>query len=299
LKLDAHVHTVFSGKTNIWPVHRLLNESYSSPERVYQRAKSRGMDLVVVTDHDTIDGVLQIAHLDDVIVGCEVSGVFEDGVGVHLGVLDINEEQHREIQRLRKNLGELMPYLKQQGIFTTLNHVASRVAGHITASHIAQIIPWIDGIEILNGARLKSQNRTAAALADAYDKVGMAGSDSHTLNRIGQSYLVAEASDRAQFMDELRQGNVRVEGGHGSYFTLSTDIIRLSSSFYKDGLERCISDPLNWRQDLVAAAKLLCLPLVAVSLVGAIFYLILEGRFNDSLLVDLVATPASGAVEVV
>ena len=43
------------------------------------------MDLVAITDHDTIAGSLTIADRPDVLVGCEVTASFpEDGVRVHL-----------------------------------------------------------------------------------------------------------------------------------------------------------------------------------------------------------------------
>jgi hypothetical protein len=61
VKLDTHVHTVFSGRTTIYPLSLIMNESYNSPEGVYRRAKARGMDLVAITDHDTIDGALTLA----------------------------------------------------------------------------------------------------------------------------------------------------------------------------------------------------------------------------------------------
>lgn len=76
MKLDPHVHTFFSGRTTIHPLSLILNESYNSPEGVYRCAKARGMDLVAITDHDVIDGALTIADRPDVIVGCEVTGVF-------------------------------------------------------------------------------------------------------------------------------------------------------------------------------------------------------------------------------
>jgi hypothetical protein len=117
--------------TTMYPLNLIMKESHNSPEGVYRRAKARGMD-----------------------------------VRVYLGVLGVTEEQHREIQGLRFNVAELLPYLKQERIFTTLNHVASRVNGEITAPHIA-LMPWVDGIEIRNGSRLPEQNQTAECLADA------------------------------------------------------------------------------------------------------------------------------------
>ena len=99
-----------SGKSTLRPLDRLLLESYNSVEGVYRTAKARGMDLVAITDHDMIDGALIIADRPDVIVGCEVTGVFPDGVRVHLGVLGLSEAQHVEIQRLRHDIRELLPY---------------------------------------------------------------------------------------------------------------------------------------------------------------------------------------------
>src|SRR5262245_29982605 len=124
MKLDTHVHSVYSGYSTIKPLDRLLRESYNSPEGVYRRAKARGMDLVAITDHDSIDGALTIADRPDVIVGCEVTAVFpEDGVRVHLGVLGINEVQHREMQRLRYDIRDLLRYLNREELFVSLNHV--------------------------------------------------------------------------------------------------------------------------------------------------------------------------------
>ena len=96
MKLDTHVHTFHSGNSTIYPLQNILRESYNTPESVYRVAKSRGMDLVVITDHDEISGALALAHLPDVIVGCEVTGVFpDDGVRVHLNVFGLDEAQHR------------------------------------------------------------------------------------------------------------------------------------------------------------------------------------------------------------
>jgi hypothetical protein len=256
------------------------------------------MDLVTVTDHDSIAGALEIAHHPDVIIGCEVTAVFaDDGVSVHLGVLDITEEQHREIQKLRRNIRELMPYLRHEKIFTVLNHVASRISGPITANHILALVPWVDGIETLNGTCLPSQNRTAAALAEACGKSPIGGSDSHTLSRIGRTYLEADAADRTEFMTALRAGKVRVAGDHCSYFTLSSDIIRISASFCKDGVGRFLREHLGTQDPLVALGCLLGVPLTLLSLAGAIVYLMIEERFNRALLFDLVAGPTSSLLE--
>jgi predicted metal-dependent phosphoesterase TrpH len=300
VKLDLHVHTHHSGNTTIYPLNLIMKESYNSPEGVYRRAKARGMDLVTITDHDRIDGALTLADRPDVLVGCEVTGCFpNDGVRVHLGVLGITEAQHREIQRLRADVRELMPYLKQERIFTTLNHVASRINGEITAPHIASLMPWVDGIEIINGSRLPSQNQTAACLADACRKVGVAGSDSHTGRGIGYTWVEAPAArNRDEFLAELHAGRVRVGGRQGHYFTMASDMLRLAAGFYTDRAVLLARSPLDWRRHAFLWAGLIGLPLVAVPLAAALGHFILEERFNQALLFDLVKRPASRVPEV-
>lgn len=299
MKLDLHVHTHHSGNTTIYPLNLFMKESYNSPEGVYRRAKARGMDLVTITDHDRVDGALTIADRPDVIVGCEVTGCFpDDGVRVHLGVLGLNETQHQEIQRLRYDVRELLPYLKQERLFTTLNHVASRINGEITAPHIASLMPWVDGIEIINGSRLPSQNQTAACLADACRKVAVAGSDSHTRRGIGRTWVEAPAATtREEFITELHAGRVRVGGRQGNYFTMASDMLRLASGFYVDRFALLAQAPLNWRRQAFVLGGLLGLPLVALPLAAALGHFILEERFNRALLFDLVKRPATRVPE--
>jgi predicted metal-dependent phosphoesterase TrpH len=300
VRLDPHVHTRHSGRTTIHPLSKIMLESYNTPESVYQRAKARGMDLVAITDHDEISGALTIADRPDVIVGCEVTGVFpNDSVRVHLGVLGISEAQHREIQRLRHDLRELLPYLRSEGIFTTLNHVASRINGQITAAHVSAIVPWVHAVEVRNGSRLSSQNRTAQCLADSCGKIGIGGSDSHTHRGIGRTWVeVPHATNREEFLRGLHAGRVRVGGWQGHYFTMASDVLRLAGAWYEDRARLASERPLDWRRQAFMVCGTLGLPLVAVPLALAMAHFVLESRFNRGLLFDLVARPPARALEV-
>lgn len=305
MKLDTHVHTVYSGRSTIRPLDRFLRESYNTPEGVYRRARARGMDLVAITDHDRIDGALTIADRPDVIVGCEVTGVFpNDSVCVHLGVLGVTEAQHAEIQRLRHNVAELLPYLRQQRIFTSVNHVASRINGEITATHIAALLPWVDGLEVVNGSRLPSQNRTAGALAEAYALTPVGGSDSHTERGIGRTWIEVDGvRTREEFLAGLRAGRVRVGGRQGNYFTMASDIIRVAGAFQEENVRRLVERPFDWRRHAMFLGATFALPSIAVPLTVALAHFILEMRFNRALIFDLVARPglrgsaASGLVK--
>ena len=292
MKIDTHVHTHHSGYTSLAPLHRIMRESYNDPHAVHAAARARGMDLVAITDHDTIGGALEIAHHPDVIVGCEVTARFRDGVRVHLNVLDITEAQFREIDRARHDVSELMPYLRSEGIFVSVNHVASRVTGQVTAAHVGRLLPWLDGLEVRNGSRLAVQNRAAVSLAQAGGRVACAGSDSHTMRGIGRTWVEAPgATCRTTFMRELRAGRVTAGGQHGHYFTMASDILRFAANFYRERFALLIRHPLDWRKHAVCAGALIGLPLLLVPLALAHGHFRAEARFTESLLLDLVARP--------
>ncbi len=294
MKLDTHVHTHYSGMTHIWPLSYIVRESYNTPERVYRLAKARGMDLVAITDHDTVEGAMRLAHLPDVVVGCEVSAHFPGhGVDVHLGVLDITPEQHAEIDRRRHDVAVLLPYLRQQEIYTVINHVASQVNGRLNALLIASLLPWVDAFEVRNGTRLRVQNRTAEALAAATGKWRIGGSDSHTGRGIGHTCTVVDdVHTREAFMAGLRAGRGRVEGQHGWYFTMASDMMRFAGRFFEEKTLRVAERPLDWRRHAALFGATCALPTVALTLIGAAVHFIEEARFNRSLLLDLVARPA-------
>lgn len=294
MKLDSHVHTHHSGQTTIYPLSLVMRESYNTPEGVYRLAKARGMDLVTITDHDQVSGALSLAHYPDVIVGCEVTGEFpNDRVRVHLNVFGLNASQHVEIQRLRKDVLELLPYLRREGLFTSLNHVASGINGPLTAPHVAALLPWVDALETNNGSRLPVQNLTAQCLAEAAGKPGIAGSDAHTMRGIGRTWTeVPGARTRDEFMAGLWAGRSQIGGRQGSYFTLAGDMLRFAAGFYSERIGAVAREPWKWQTHAFVFGGILGMPLIALPLAGAYLHFVTEERFNRDLLFDLVRRPA-------
>jgi predicted metal-dependent phosphoesterase TrpH len=294
VKLDSHVHSFHSGYSTIRPLRSVMRECYNTPDAVYRTAKARGMDLVTITDHDEVSGAYTLADRHDVIVGSEVTGVFpDDGVQVHLNVFDLNEAQHREIQRLRHDVRDLMRYLRREELFTSLNHVASGINGPITAPHVAALLPWINALETINGSRLPVQNRTACCIAEAAGKVGIAGSDSHTHRGIGFTWTeVPGASTREEFLDGLWQGRVVVGGRHGSFLTMASDVFRFAGNVWLEHGRLVRRNPADLQAQAFFFGGVLGLPVVAIALAGAYLHFVMEERFNANLLFDLVARPA-------
>jgi len=74
------------------------------------------MDLVTLTDHDTIEGALALAHLPNFFIGEEVTVELPDRRSLHVGVFDINETQHDGVSRRRRDAESLFAYLAEQRI---------------------------------------------------------------------------------------------------------------------------------------------------------------------------------------
>ncbi|MCD5390889.1 PHP domain-containing protein, partial [candidate division NPL-UPA2 bacterium] len=114
-RADLHVHSIYSQQPSEWFLRKIgCYESYTPPSQIYRLAKQRGMDFVTITDHDVIDGALEIAHLEGAFVSEEVATRFpEDDCVIHVVTLNISENQHREIQKYKDNIFELVGYLHE------------------------------------------------------------------------------------------------------------------------------------------------------------------------------------------
>src|SRR6476646_5536428 len=101
MKADLHVHSYHSGYNHDLPFLR-SRDCYTPPAEVYRTAKARGMDLVTITDHDSISCWLPDS---------------DPAIEVHLGAYGLTEQAHRDIQPLRGNAWDVIAYLQQQRIF--------------------------------------------------------------------------------------------------------------------------------------------------------------------------------------
>jgi predicted metal-dependent phosphoesterase TrpH len=240
LKADLHVHSYFSGKTNhVKPLEPM--DCYSSPGRIYQLAKARGMDLVTITDHDSIDGCLDFLNRNpdarDFIIGEEVTAQLpEFGCKVHIAVYDIDEAQHREITRLKVNLDELVQYLRAEKIIHVLNHFFHGFPRRQHAERfVSKMLHSFDFFEGLNGAIGTRQNRLISQVVQMFpQKTLVAGSDSHTLLRVGSCYTEAEGRTKQEFLQNLRAGRVRIFGKNGRYSHIFNDAMGVYLAYFRD-----------------------------------------------------------------
>src|SRR5580704_8629162 len=163
MKCDMHVHTKHSGMCTVPVLRHICRESYSDPLEVYSVLKQRGMDLVTITDHDSIDAAEQLRKYPDFFLSEEVTCRTPSGTEFHMGVYNIEERHHAELQRRRDDLPSLLAYLSEESLFFSINHVFSGLTGHRTATDFELFGRYFPSVETLNGMMTEGSNTAAAA----------------------------------------------------------------------------------------------------------------------------------------
>jgi glycosyltransferase involved in cell wall biosynthesis len=257
-KADLHVHSSFSNKPTYWALRKFnCPESFTSPEFIYKTAKQAGMDFVTITDHNTIGGALQIAHLPDVFISVEVTAYFpEDGCKVHMVVLDICEAVYQDIMQLRKNIYELVSYLSRNNIVHFIAHPLYAQNEKLNADHIEKMILLFQVFEVKNGSRAPRFNRfmekvldglTPALvehLADKHNlepvgeqpwfKAKVGGSDDHSGIFIARAHTAApEGKTKREFIGSISQFQTCAAGEDGDPLTLAHSLYGIAHSFYR------------------------------------------------------------------
>lgn len=90
MRADLHVHTYYSGMCDMLGLQSICRESYSHPEAVYHKLKRLGMDLVTVTDHDSIEVGESLRRYPDFFLSEEVTCRMPSGSELHVGVYDLS-----------------------------------------------------------------------------------------------------------------------------------------------------------------------------------------------------------------
>jgi predicted metal-dependent phosphoesterase TrpH len=245
MKCDLHVHSVHSGKLPSPILRHFFLESYSAPKSVYSLLKERGMDLVTITDHDSIGAAEELRKYPEYFVSEEVTCRMPSGTEVHVGVYDISDRQHTEIAKRRNDLFRLLAYLSEQNLFFTINHIFSGLTGRRDADDFAWIAEYFPGVEALNGHMLPAANANAALLAQRLRKIPVGGSDAHALASVGTAYTeVPGARNKDEFMAGLRTGHGRVGGESGGYWKLTRDILLLCRDMMREDRWTMLLAPL-------------------------------------------------------
>ena len=261
-RADLHVHSRFYNKSPIWAIRKInCPESYTSPEFIYTTAIKMGMDYVTITDHDTIGGALEIAHLPGAFISVEVSTYFpENNCKIHVVVLDISENTFKDIVSLSKNVYELVAYLRKAAIIHFVAHPLFDMNGRLTEEIVEKMLLLFDVFEVKNGIRagrfnqfikdiitsltkekfeiISNKYNTTPYGTTPWEKAMVGGSDDHCGLFITRAYTVTENGKTLKdFISSISEHKTWAEGKDGDTLTLAHNIYGNGYRFYTERIQ--------------------------------------------------------------
>jgi predicted metal-dependent phosphoesterase TrpH len=205
LRVDLHNHTHYSP------------DSILTPKEFVREVRRRRLDVVAVTDHNTIRGALAVRELAEfpVIVGEEVRSADGEILGLFL-----SEDVPKDL-----SARETIARIKDQGGIVGVPHPFDSLRSAVREDTLLSHIDRIDFIEGLNARMVfSSHNDKAREFAAERNLPVSAGSDAHSSWEVGRVWAeMPPFEGPADFVLALRQG--RLAG------KLSTPLVHLISRY--------------------------------------------------------------------
>jgi glycosyltransferase involved in cell wall biosynthesis len=258
-KCDLHIHSRYSARSEEWLFRRLdFPDSFSDPRELHRELLEAGMDYVTITDHDTIEGCLQIADLPKTFISEQVTTYFpQDPCKIHILVWGITEAQHADIQIARDNIFVLQRYLRAGKIAHAVAHPLYSINGKLESAHLERLILLFKHFEGINGLRdallselaqqlfgsltqekietFAKRHNLAPTHPEPWKKILVGGSDDHGAKFIASAFTETPAAkSAAAFLNFVREGNCEARGQGGTPLALSHGFYNTLSQFIQD-----------------------------------------------------------------
>ena len=202
LKIDLHVHTWYS-------------DARSSVVDVLDMAKKKGLDGIAITDHHTMQGVLDAkAQVDDFIIVPGIEITTRDG---HLLGIGLRDDTFTSLKTRNQPAAYVSQMIRALGGLVVIPHPCTPFFS-MKRSVIEQISP--DAIEVYNAHSpcFARDARKSRELANHLSIPMVAGSDSHTWQTVGDAYTLIDASaDIEAILYAIRLGRTSIVGQASSW----------------------------------------------------------------------------------
>lgn len=189
LRTEFHCHSLHS------------KDSLVRPADLVAVCRKKGIERVIISDHNTIKGALEAQATDPelVIVGEEIMTTQGEILAAF-----VKEEIPAGLTPQ-----ETISRLKEQDAFISISHPFDHSrSGHWLEADLLEILPFVDAIETFNArCLLPSMNRKAAEFAARHGIPSTVGSDAHTLWELGRATLTLPNFNSAgELRAVIRQG---------------------------------------------------------------------------------------------
>jgi len=266
-RMDMHAHSWASNGPAIAALGLIdCPECCSPPEKVYEQARSRGMDFVTITDHDVITGALELVErgYENVVIGEEVTVRFpEDGRSIHCLVWGLSPAEHEQLGalRLRDDIYSFAGWLRDRNLPHAVAHPLDGIGDTRAVWRLERLALLFRGFELLNGAHAGGHYATVdrwvrTLTPDRLISIGKrhhlpplwptdapravtAGGDDHGLLNLGKTWAGVPVTDRDEltargFIDRVMAGEATLAGQSGSPELLAHQFMSVGMNRYAE-----------------------------------------------------------------
>jgi hypothetical protein len=207
---DLHVHTRYSGLTRLYFLR--FPDSISYPSEIVKMAERRQINVLCVTDHNSIRGALEAmktATSVEIVAGSEIATLAGDLLGIFLS---------EDIPRCLP-ADETIDKIHEQGGLAIAPHPFS---SHCDSLGMKIMELKLDGVELLNAAHRDGYTNDAAQTITKNMRVAfVGGSDAHAATMVGNAYTKFKGDSA----EDLRKAILRRETGFAGESTPLKDLI--------------------------------------------------------------------------
>ncbi len=203
MKIELHSHTHYSHQTKVF------FDGVNSPREMVMAARQKGLDGIVIADHDTMEGYAKAkayASKYGINVFCGEEVTSRDGHILALGI--------SEVVRPRLSAEETVDLIHSQGGIAISTHPFD-----IKQAGLREKARLCDATEVFNAQNLdRISNIRARNYVAKYGLPETAGSDAHSTEMIGHGFVEVKADDMDGIMRMIRKNKATL---HTQYIPLN------------------------------------------------------------------------------
>ena len=194
--MELHCHTTHSHGTKVF------YDGINTPEEMVAGAKTKGLDAMVITDHNTLFGAneaVRYAKKYDVLVikGEEISSI--DGDILALGI--------QEVIRPRLSAEETVDFVHQQGGVAVCAHPFA-----IKEIGLGKKAVICDAVEVFNSLSIdRLSNNRSKKFAEKLKLNMVAGSDAHCIEMLGNGMTIVDTDTEDKALKCIRRGRTQLQ----------------------------------------------------------------------------------------
>lgn len=223
MKLDPHIHSCYSG------------DARSSPKSIIDQARKIKLDIIAISDHDTIKGSKIASEIsknfDDILVVPSIEITSSEGHILGFGVDTVIEKglsPEETVEKIHDEGGiAIIPHpfsSYRSGLFFKNEKTFKSLMGDYKLNN-----GLVEGVEVLNARYIIGySNHRSNKVANKYNLAKIGSSDSHFIESVGNCYTeiidIDSEPNVDNVIDSIKPNNTIARGKRTSNYLIAKEV---------------------------------------------------------------------------